>query len=310
MTLPGVVGSADPAKMFIPEWWANKTVEALMTTTSFEYIGNQDYSGEIKKHGDTVNIDYDPIPPVHEYARGQNLVFDHMETNSTQLLIDKGLYFAGDVESVIAYQTQDNGNRMKTWTYNGGRAVGIAIDKQIINDIPVDADPLNTGLTAGKVYSNINLGVTGTPFALTAANILDKLSEMAEIMDQQDVDEQNRWVLLPSWAATMLEKSDIRNASFSADGGDVLTNGMVTKRKYAGFTVFKTNQYTPVVDGLFSAYNILFGHTSALTWGKQIEDVQNDNNPHGFGQLLKTLCVYGYKVVQPKALGVLYAYAA
>ena len=105
-------------------------------------------------------------------------------------------------------------------------------------------------------------------------------------------------------------KSDIKNASFSADGGHSLTNGRVSDDLIRGFNIFRTNNYTSVVDGAFSAFHILFGHIDAITYAKQIEKTETLRSQDTFADLVRSLCVYGFKTIQPKSLGDFYAYDA
>lgn len=310
MTLTGAAGSQNPAKSFIPEIWSGRIVAALLKETVLEAITNNYYKGEVQKYGDKVHIDYEPVPNIYDYHRQQKLKYENIEAPETILNIDRGHYFAAEVEDVLFYQSRNGQERLNRWTENGGRGLAIAIDRIVLNDVPVDASADNKGLTAGKESVNIDLGVTGTPFALTNANILQKIADCRQVLNEQNAPKTNRFMVLPEWAYTLLLKSDLKNASFSADGGSTLRNGRAMEDTIAGFEIYSTNNYTGVVDGAVTAYNIVFGQQDAITFAKQIEKTETLRSQDTFADLVRSLCVYGYKVIQPKCLGVLYAYNA
>lgn len=310
MSLPGAVGSQDPARSFIPEIWSGRIVAALLKETVMEAITNNYYKGEVQKWGDKVHIDFEPVPNVFDYHRQQKLKYENIEAPETILHIDSGHYFAAEVEDVLFYQSRNGQQRLNRWTENGGRGIAIAIDRRILNETPVDADTVNKGLTAGKETASINLGATGAPVGLTAANIIQKITDTRQVLNEQNAPKNNRWIVLPEWAYTLLLNSDLKNASFSADGGSTLRNGRAIEDLIAGFGIYSTNSYLSVVDGAFTAWSIIFGQTDAITFAKQIEKTETLRSQETFADLVRSLCVYGFKVIQPKSLGVLYAYQA
>ena len=79
---------------FIPEIWSGKLIENFYDATVLAAIANTDYEGEIKAHGDTVNIRTTPEITINDYVKGQTLSVENPDKPKLQLLIDKGKYFA------------------------------------------------------------------------------------------------------------------------------------------------------------------------------------------------------------------------
>jgi hypothetical protein len=52
-----------------------------------------------------------------------------------------------------------------------------------------------------------------------------------------------------------------------------------------------------------SEYCVYFGHTRALTFASQLVESETLPNPKDFGKLFRSLNVYGYQTVVPKAFG-------
>lgn len=75
------------------------------------------------------------------------------------------------------------------------------------------------------------------------------------------------------------------------------------------FTVYVSNNMASAVDGTTSnkATNVVFGHKKALTFASQMTKMENVDNPQDFGKLVRGLNVFGYEVIDPNAIGHLYA---
>jgi hypothetical protein len=91
--------------------------------------------------------------------------------------------------------------------------------------IDAGVDALNKGATAGKVSANIDLGASGAPAVLTPATVLNYIVDLGTCLDEYNIPETGRWLIIPPWAAGMIKKSDLRNASISGDGVSLMRNG-------------------------------------------------------------------------------------
>ena len=105
--------------------------------------------------------------------------------------------------------------------------------------------------------------------------------------------------------AGLIKKSDLKDASLSGDGTSIMRNGRlgIIDR----FTLYTSNNLSPVADSGFNCYNTLFGHISALTFASQINKVKKVEPSKSFTEGVKGLQVYGYEVLKDESLGVLYA---
>ena len=252
--------------------------------------------------GDKVIIRTVPTLTIRDYVKGQNLQVEQPESPNVELLIDKGKYFAfaaNDIDKI-----QSDIKLIDMWSKDASEQLKITVDKSILSLAYVDAAAANKGLTAGAESQSYVLGVTNTPVALTKDTILDKIIDLGSVLTEQNVPEEGRWIVLPVWAANLLKKSDLKDASLTGDGTSTLRNGrlgMIDK-----FTIYVTNNYTPVLDTV-NCYNIIAGHKSAITFATQMTKMETLRNPHDFGDIVRGLQVYGFEVIKPEALAVLYA---
>jgi hypothetical protein len=196
---------------------------------------------------------------------------------------------------------------MDNWSDDGGQQMGIAIDTDVNAYAYTEAAAANAGATAGAKSGSLNLGEAGAPVAITKANILDVLVDCGTALDEQNVPNTGRYVILPAWMNGMLKKSDLRDASAMGDSTSVFRNGKVGELDR--FTVYVNNNLDVVTDATTTnqATNVIFGHKKALTFASQMTNMETLPNPSDFGKLIRGLNVHGYKVIDENAIGHLYA---
>ena len=290
---------------FIPEVWSGKLVEKLYKSTAFAEISNTLYEGEIKAQGDTVQIRTTPSITINDYEIGGGLTYEKPTSDKVELHIDKAKYFAFEVNDVDAYQADIK--LMDDWSDDAGQQMKIAIDSVILGDVYADAAAENAGAAAGVESGAVNLGAAGAPVAVTKTNILDTFVDCGTILDEQNVPDTDRYIVIPAWMNGMLKKSDLRDASAMGDNQSVFRNGKVGMLDR--FTVYLSNNMSKVIDGTTGnqATNVIFGHKKALTFAGQMTNMETLPNPQDFGKLIRGLNVFGYEVIDPKAMGHLYA---
>lgn len=297
--------SSTSSSGFIPQVWAGKLIEKLYSRTCFAEIANTEYEGQIKNHGDTVEIRTTPSIVIKDYKIGGGLNYEKPTSDKVELQIDQAKYFAFEVNDVDAYQSDIK--LMDNWSDDGGQQMKIEIDKTILGDVYGDVAAENTGPTAGAKSSSFNMGEAGAPVAITKANIMDVIVDCGSVLDEQDVPDDDRYIVLPAWMNGMLKKSDLRDASAMGDNNSVYRNGKVGELDR--FTVYVSNNLNVVTDGTTSnkASNVLFGHKKALTFASQMTNMETLPNPQDFGKLIRGLNVFGFEMIDPNAAGNLYA---
>jgi hypothetical protein len=224
-------------------------------------------------------------------------------------LIDKGNYFAFTCDDVDAYQSDLK--LMNTFSQDAAEQQKIYVDSQVLTAVtygtsgtfPGSAD--NCGTTAGVISGGYNLGVSGTPVQITKTNVLEYIVDAMTVLDEQNVPESGRWMVIPHWIANLIQKSDLKDASLTGDGTSIMRNGRLGI--IANCTLYKSNNLYSATDGSFTAYYIPFGTNHAITFASQFTKMESLRAESTFGDLVRGLHVYGYKVVKTEALGLLYA---
>jgi len=309
MSFPVAAGSVvSPAYSgtFIPEVWSNKLIDKFYAATVLAAISNTNYEGEIKGQGDKVIIRTRPTLTINDYQVGQTLVNQRPTSGNVELLIDKGKYWSAIADDVI--QIQSDIEQMNLWSTDAAEQMKITIDRDVLGSIIPSFSAFNRGATAGKISGNINLGVTGTPLGLTKVNIIDLLVDLNEVLSQQNIPETGRFAVLPFWATSLLKKSDLKDASMTGDGVSVMRNGRLGM--IDGLTLYNSNNIAHVTDGALSCANIIVGHTNGLTFASQLVKTETLRAESTFGDIMRGLQVYGYKVIDGTALASAYVYKA
>lgn len=292
---------------FIPEIWSSKLVEKFYASTVLAAISNTDYEGEIKNQGDTVNIRTKPTITIRDYLADGDLAIDRPAGGKVQLLIDKGKYFNLALDDVM--EKQSDLNIMSIWADDASEQFKIVVDTDVLKGMLGGAVAANRGLTAGAISGDINLGVTTTPLALVAnspttgqVDVLEAILRMGLVLDEQNIPETGRWLVIPTWMAKLVKTSELRQAYLSGDGVSMLRNGRIGM--IDRFTVYVSNLLpTGVAGGLAAGeYGAFAGHAHGLTFASQFTKMETMRSERTFADLLRGLQVYGYKVIDGKAI--------
>jgi hypothetical protein len=280
MGYPNAPGRPNYGGNFIPEIWSGKLIENFYDATVLAAISNTDYEGEIRQYGDTVNIRTTPEITIREYVKGQTLTVENPDKPKIQLLIDKGEYFAcveDDIDKV-----QSDINLMDTWSKDASERMKIKIDQRVLTDLLPGVAATNKG------------GASST----TA--VVDLLVDMGTVLDEANCPEQGRFVVIPAKMANLIKKSELKDASLSGDGTSMLRNGrlgMIDR-----FTIYVSHNLKRASVGGFTEHSIIAGHKMGFTFASQMTNMETIRAESTFGNIVRGLQVYGYKVTKGEAL--------
>ena len=300
MGFPVTAGRPNYSGNFIPEIWSGKLIENFYDATVLAAISNTDYEGEIRQYGDTVNIRTTPEITIRDYVKGQTLTVENPDKPKLQLIIDKGEYFAcveDDVDKV-----QSDINLMDTWSKDASERMKIKIDQRVLTDILPGIAATNKGATAGEQSASFNLGTTGSPLTVTkdgassTTSVVDLLVDLGTVLDEANAPEGDRFVVIPAKMAGLIKKSELKDASLTGDSMSIVRNGrlgMVDR-----FTIYVSHNLN-VSSG---KYSLIAGHKMGFTFASQMTNMETIRSESTFGNVIRGLQVYGYKVVKGEAL--------
>ena len=288
---------------FIPEIWSGKLIEKFYDASVIPAIANTDYEGEISGQGDKVVIRTVPTIDIRAYEANQALTVDRPSSNIVELLIDKGFYWNTVLDDVM--EVQADIDQMSIWATDASEQMKIKIDTAVLATLSAAIVAENQGDTAGRISANLTMGKATAPIALDATNIIDYIVYLGQILDEQNIPETGRWLLLPAWACALIKRSDLKDASLAGDTTSISRNGRVGM--IDRFTIYMTNLLPHADETGKEAFDIIAGHSHGLTFASQLDKVETLRAETTFGSLMRGLQVYGSKVTDGTALALLYA---
>jgi hypothetical protein len=286
---------------FIPEIWSGKLLAKFYDATVLGAIANTDYEGDIRNQGDTVHIRTRPTIDISDYSPDSDLLVQRPNADVVDLTIEYAKYFNCIIDDV--WEVQSDIDQMDMWAEDASEQMKIVIDTEIMQlELLGSADADNRGITAGRISGDIDLGVTTAPLAVLSTDVIDFIINMGQVLDEQNIPEGGRWIIIPAWMAALIKKSELRDASLTGDGTSMLRNGrlgMIDR-----FTLYMSNLLpTGTAAGLVAGESAVFsGHPVATTFASQLTRMETMRSERTFGQLMRGLQVYGAEVIKGTAL--------
>jgi len=297
----GAAASPAYAGVFIPEIWSGNIIEKFYDASVVPAMSNTNYEGEIRSHGDKVNIRTVPTLTIANYQAEQALAVQRPSSALVVLNIDQGKYFNAVLDDVM--KVQSDLDLMSMWSQDASEQMKIVIDSDVLAGIwNTPAATTNRGATAGRISAGIDLGVTTSPIELDSTNVLDYIVDHGTVLDEANIPEQGRYFIIPSWVSALIKKSDLKDASLSGDGTSILRNGrigMIDRFTLYTSNLLPTSTHANLTTGEFGVYA---GHKNALTFASQLTNVETLRAESTFGTLMRGLQVFGYKTIDPTAM--------
>jgi len=299
--LGGSVPSPAYTGTFIPEIWSGKIIEKFYDATVLAAIANTDYEGEIKNYGETVKIRQKPDVAITAYTPEVTLSVTRPSVAAVDLEINKGFYWNVALEDVM--EVQSDINMLSMWADDASEQLKISVDTEVLDNINADIAAANKGATAGAISGNIDLGATAAAETVNKTNVLDYIIKMGQVLDEQNIPETGRWIVIPAWFASLIKQSDLKDASLAGDNTSIMRNGrlgMIDR-----FTLYLSNHVKTVSD-TGTKYHVYAGHSHGLTFASQLTKVETLRAETTFATLMRGLQIFGYKVTDGTAVCELY----
>ncbi len=267
---------------FIPELYAKKVLNRFYATDVLNGVTNMDYSAEFSKKGDTVHIRREPkFTPV-----------DHL------------------VDNPFAYETVNDEEVLLSIDYDKVTAARIAYEDLTLSDIDLEnmviesMKKAHTKMVQQVVFQGVAASATTTVPSTdwqTALNPTKAIGSAQVALDNLEVDQDNRWLLMSPAMCNKLAQEVTLYAQNMGTPKGALFDGFVGH--YNGFDIYKT----PYLAGLGTAgtpWYALAGHKSAISMATKIQNAKMVDLAAagylGMGIVFQTL--FGFQVTQPDAL--------
>jgi hypothetical protein len=267
----------------------------------------RDYQSTFVKAGDSYKIPAISGTAASNYTLNQTISYGALGATSVVLTVDQMKYFSYSVDKV------DN----KMAAVNAVNAIA----NQAAYSLAEAADTylLQTVFNGGETSAGTGiraLGVSGTAISIVteqalvtgslsaAVPVMKYLGRMAQRLDEADVPQSDRVLIIPPWFSSYLTAAKIITTYTSTDGN--FDNGYVG-RAYG----FDIRVSTNLKNATAAADSQVFAlHKSAVQYVDQVVDSEIKDLETMFGTGIRGLYIYGAKLVQPTALAVGWVTAA
>lgn len=304
---------------FIPTLWSGKLLAKFYQNTMLSEICNTDYEGELKNQGDTIRIRLAPSISISDYTVGQSLTYEVPTPIYQDMQVTKGKYFGVQVNDVLSYQSDMN--LMNMFTEDAAKQLKISIENEVFFNSFVTVGPAaaNLGATAGAISAAYNLGTDTAPIdQATPENVLKAILRMSTVLDEQNVPEDGRWLVISPYDRHLLMQSSIAQAYFTGDQSSTIRTGKIGMLDR--FSVYVSNLLPKgaaaktLVAGLSATSTgttltsakarrvMVAGTKHATSFAMTVNKTEPLRNQTDFGDIVRGLAVYGRKVVKPEAL--------
>jgi hypothetical protein len=274
---------------FIPEVWAATLLSSLKKASVFAgpTVVNRNYEGEIQQAGDTVRITSVSRPTIGTYTKNSTVITPENLTDAQRsLVIDQSKYFAFEIDDIDMRQAKDGGALMDEAAQEAAYGLRDLADTYVAG--------LYTGVQSANAISTTS--VTSATLAVTG------LVNLKVKLDNANVPQEGRYVIVPPWYHGLLLQSDTFVRVDASGGSEALRNGQVGRA--FGFDVLLSNNCINVTG---DDYIVQAGIPGAITYAEQINKVEAYRPENAFSDALKGLMLYGAKLIRPDAIATLTA---
>lgn len=270
-------------KNFIPQLWSRAIFQGYDKSYEFAPLTNRQYEGEIKAYGDRIKIN--EIGDITTGAYSGTVTYQDPDDASKFLLIDQQQYSAVQIDDIDAAQA--NPKFVNEVTRKMGVSIGDTMD-QFLASLYTDA-----GL------SDSTLGTTDSVRALNSAEIVEYLSYVNQLMDENNNPKQGRVAVVPPW---FVHKMTLAKITKDTNNSAIITNGYVGRM--LGWDVYMSNNVAHSSATWYAP--MFFLRNDTIAFAEQLMFTEALRDKDSFKDYLRTLVVYGGKVVRPSSLAVGY----
>ena len=261
---------------FIPEVFSKKLQAKFYAASVLPQISNTDWQGEISGQGDKVHIRSVPTVAINDYTG--SVTYADVTSTDTELLIDQAKYFAFNADDILVEQSDID--MVNQASQDAAEQMKISVDTTVL----------------GAIYSGLSAGVDDTGAVASSSTMLGYVLDAGQKLDEANVPESGRFLVLAPKHINMLKQSDLKSVNITGDGTSPLRNGKVGT--IDRFTVYSSNNL-PTVSGQKMSYA---GTKHGIAFASQISQVETVIREATFGDGVRGLNVFGYKVVKADAL--------
>jgi hypothetical protein len=263
-----------PKSVFNPSLISAELLLNLRKAMVGNAVANRNYSGQVRKLNDVVDILTPSAITVGDYTTSADINVQELDGTSQTLTVDQSKYFA-----FYAHDPERIADYVDAFQQEGAYALADAADQRIMGH-----------------YAEAGLSVAYDS-TVASPDPLAMIREARRKMSVAKVPEQGRWMILSPYELEAVEEKLTGRATAA---GDATVRAGFQGNLY-GFDIFVSHNAAEVA-GTPNVRHGLAGYGSSITFADAIVELERLRSESRFADLVRGLHVYGSKVVRPESL--------
>lgn len=256
-------------------------------TVFLPYV-NQDYTGQLRQAGDTVSVQTLPTLNFASGTAGADITATDFTITSENLVIDQ-------VEQLLVRLTEKEitQSNLSLVEKVGGRiaeAEGRLIDDAIRDQILV------TQVADIPAANKLN---SGAPATITKTNVYEKITDLSEALDNQNVGDNMRILFVAPFVKKFLKQSAILDAS-----------DLGLETRYKGYIGMIDNVKVVTTTALNASKEMIMMEANAVNMVIQLDQFKITEAEKGFSRNVLAEDIYGLKIFGENAKAIAIQYVA
>lgn len=243
---------------FIPEVFSKKLQAKFYAQTVLSEVTTNEYEGEISGLGNKVNIRSVPAVTVADYTG--SLSYADVTSSTIELNIDKAKSYAFKVDDILREQADID--FMNEASKDAAQNMKIEIEQDVFANV-----------AASSSLTDVN----ATPSNITTSNVLGFILEAGQNLDENNIPEEDRFMIINPAVASVLKQSELRQAYLTGDSVSPLRNGFIGM--VDRFKMYVSNNLSTSA-GVSSG---LYGHPKAIAYASQFTNTESVRLESSFG---------------------------
>lgn len=259
---------------------------APIEKTKLPFLANTKWEADAENATD-VRIIKVATPSVGTYDPTSDITYAAYDASSITLAADQKRYFANTLDDTIKLV----GGYVDAYVAKGEEVLALEGDKYVL------AMATSANFPTNKIAGTLDAAVL-----VDSTTVLDVLETVSVKLDDANVPAEGRFVVVTPTIASSIRKAVVGKGLSLQPSGDALFAGKCDK--VSGLNIVVSNQvYSPTA----GEYNLFFGTADAIAQVVRPASVEEIRLQGRFASAIRSLFVFGAKIVDEKFGGVIRA---
>jgi hypothetical protein len=251
---------------------------------------SNDYASLVANFGDSVKIPSLESLTASDYTKNSSLTYGTLDSAGTILSINQQKYIANSVDFID--NAQAIANITQTVMDETSYALSLAADTYLLQTVFTNG----AGIVGGSTTRALGTSTSAISVSADASGVLNYVGRVAQRMDENDVPQAGRWIIVPPWFHNYLVQNKVIDTRGTAND-ETFANGRVGR--VLGFDIRVSNNLT---NATAAASHIYAGIRKSVEFADKLINMEIRPLETKFGYGVRGLYVFGAVVSRADTL--------